>query len=193
MVSLKSVGLMVAMFVPVVLLLILGWAYLKLHEARSELLLAEREWEHTELRQAGAVRLQQQLATVRSYEKELTGWGRSRVPWHIVLGAPPPQVPTNMQWRTLQMQQRFERDPDARLLRLHRLTIGGRSLGAQADAQVEIMRTVWENTPPLPQWVERAVVTVFEDDTTPGAAPEDRVFEIDIRFKPGRFHAATRE
>ncbi len=191
LVSLRSIGLIALIIVPLTLLLMLGWAYMRYAEAQSALRLVEQDWARTEERQAEVVVLQQQLTTVQRYENDLMGWGRSRLPWHIIMGAMQEHVPETLQWRSWQMQTRFNRDSNEGLQRIYRVTLSGRSLGPQAESQVEVMRAAWEAHSPPANCVEQATVTVFEDDPTPGAAIEDRVFEIDVRFTPRNFHATA--
>lgn len=193
LVSLKSIGFIALIIVPLVLLLLLGWTYMRFTEARSELLLVEQEWEQTEHRQAAVLALQQQLQTVQNYENDLMGWGHSRIPWSEILPAIQKAVPATLQWRSWQMQKRIQRGAEAGLQRYYRVTLGGRSLGLEAESQVEVMRSAWETLAPMADWVEEAEVTVFEDDTTSGAAPEDRIFEIEVRFIPRNFNATADE
>ena len=189
MVSLKSLVWIGVLVLPLIIAVVLGIAYVRYTEARSALRLTESDWERTRRQQEEALALRQQLDALRSYDDELMGWGRSRLPWHLILGNIQPHVPPEMQWRQLQMQQRLVRHAETGLTREHRLSISGRSLGPESEAQVELMRGAWTGFPPMSNWVERSVVTVFDDDATPGARREDRMFEITVQFHPGRFHA----
>ncbi len=191
LVSLKSLGLIAGIIVPLVLLLCIGWAYMGSLEARSVLKMREQERIQAEPQQKEAVSLAKHLSKQKARYDELMGWNRSRIPWNNLLEDVRPHIPDSMQWRTLQMRTRMTVASNGVLSRESSATLIGRCKGMDAEAQVETLRRAWETEPSMTQWVAQATVTSFREDDTPGAAKEDRHFQIDVKFRPGRFHAIT--
>lgn len=191
MVSGKSLVLIGGIVVPVVLLLWVAWTYLGSAEASSALRLLEQEKERIAPQQRTATAMRRTLDAQRALRDEATGWGRSRVAWHEVLASAAERVPPTMQWRSLQVRQQLVLDAKDQPVRDFLLTLQGRCQGPGAEAQVEAMRRAWEAEPPLAGRVARATVASYREDDGPGAAKEDRLFQIDVQFNPGAFHAAA--
>ena len=192
MVSLKSLGWIAVIILPLVLLLCLGWVYMGYAEARSKLRLLEEEKERTAPQRREVRTLNQTLSGQQGIYNEVMGWHHSRVPWHEMLDVLRPHVPETMQWRSLQMRQQMSVAKDGNLLREPVVVLSGRCQGPEAEAQVEMLRRAWSEVGPLARRVEQATVTAYREDETPGAAKEDRVFQIEVKFRPGRFHAPAR-
>lgn len=189
LVSLKSMGLIAAIVVPLIAVLGLGWIYMGFLEARGALKLLEQEQEQTAQARREALALGETLRVQREILDEVLGWHRSRVPWHEVLDGILPHVPATMQWRSLQMLQETAVAKDGQLERAHAVALIGRCQGPGAEQQVEALRRAWVSEPPMGPWVEQATVAAFAEDEAPDAAREDRQFQIDVKFRPGRFHA----
>ncbi len=188
LVSLKSLGLIAGIVLPVIVLLFIGWTYMGYLEVRSVLSLREQERLRTEPLQKEALALAKELAAQKSLRDELMGWHRSRIPWNAVLDGAREQVPDSMQWRTLQMRTQLAVSSNGVLTRESTAMLIGRCKGPRADDQVEAFRMSWEILPAMTQWVARARVTSFREDDAPDAAKEDRHFQIDVAMRSGRFH-----
>ncbi|NLG36000.1 MAG: hypothetical protein GX548_11660 [Lentisphaerae bacterium] len=192
LVSLKSLAWITAIVLPVILLLCMAWVYMGYAETRSVLRLLEQEKTQSAQTRNEARALRKELAGQKAILDEVMGWHRSRVPWHEVMAGIRPHVPETMQWRSLQMRQKLEVGKDGKPVRESVVVLGGRYQGGEAEAQVEAFRLAWISEEPMATWVQRAEVISYQEDDTPGAAPEDRLFQIEISFKPGRFHAPAR-
>lgn len=188
-VSLKFLAQIAAIVAPASLLLYIGLAYLGYRDAQSGLRLLEQEKEQSIGQLVTAQRLAKALGVQQALHGEVLGWGRSRVPWHEVFDGILPNVPDTMQWRSLQMRVSMECAKDRKLRRDHLVTLVGRCQGPDAEGQVEALRRAWMEGSSLTQWVEQAEVVSFKEDDAPEAAKEDRRFQIDVKFRPGRFDA----
>ena len=191
LVSLKSLGLMAAILVPLILLLFIGWTYMGYLEVRSALKPLEQEQEKSERQKNEAMALNKLLRAQKTLCDEVMGFHDSRVTWHIVLDQMIPQVPETMQWVDLIMKLEMLADKDGKIIRNHLLMLSGRCKGPNADEQVETFRQAWISGSVMTQWVETAEVVAFREDEAPEASKEDRKFQIDVKFHPGRFHAPT--
>lgn len=191
MVSLKSLAWIAGAIIPLVLLLWIGWTYMGYLEIRSVRDMREQERIQAEPLQKQAVAQMNRLNSQKALYNELMGWHRSRIPWNILLEEACGHVPASMQWRTLQMRTQMTVASNGLLARESVASLIGRSKGMDAEEQVEAMRRTWETAPPMTQWVAQASVAAFREDETPGAAKEDRHFQIEIQFRPGRFHATA--
>ena len=191
LVSLKSLGLMAAILLPLILALFIGWTYMGYLEVRSALKPLEQEQEKSERQKNEALALIKLLRTQKALCDEVVGFHDSRVPWHVVLDNMIPLVPETMQWVDLKMRMEMQIDKDGQVLREHLLMLSGRCKGPNADEQVESFRRGWVSGSVMTQWVAKAEVAAFREDDAPEAAKEDRKFQIDIKFRPGRFHAPT--
>ena len=191
LVSLKSLGLMVAILFPLILVLFLGWTYMGYLEVRSALKPLEQEQQKSERQKNEALALIKLLRTQKALNDEVQGFHDSRVPWHEVLDNMIPLVPDTMQWVDLKMRMEMQVVKDGQILRDHVLMLNGRCKGPNADEQVETFRREWLSGSIMTQWVEKAEVVAFREDDAPDAGKEDRKFQIDVKFHPGRFHAPT--
>lgn len=189
MVSLKFLGTIAAVAVPTAMLLWIGWTYMGYLEARSRLAGLEEEQAQSKHQQQEAQSLKKKYDRQRALNDELMGWSRSRVPWNEVLDGMWAGVPDTMQWRSLKMDAKISWPKDGELVREHVFVLSGRCQGPNAEGQVSDLWRSWVSNAPMSNWIQEAKVTSFTDDKTPGAAKEDRLFQIDASCYPGRFHA----
>ena len=191
MVSLKSLGLIAAIVVPLVMVLGMGWNYMGYLEVRSALRNLEEQSTQSERQKKDVQVVSKNLAFQTKLHDEVMGWGQSRVAWGEMLGGMQGRVPDTMQWRSLQMIMQTLVMKDGQLVREHTLAVNGRCQGPGADQQVEALRHAWATEEPMAKWVARADVALFGEDDTPGASKEDRIFQIEVKCHPGEFHASA--
>ncbi len=191
LVSLKSLGLMAAILLPLILVLFIGWTYMGYLEVRSALKPLEHEQEKSERQKNEAMALIKQLRTQKALCEEVMGFHDSRVPWNVVLDTMIQPVPETMQWVDLKMRMEMQVAKDGQISRDHVLMLSGRCKGPNADQQVETFRRAWVSGSVMTQWVAKAEVVAFREDDGQDAAKDDRKFQIDVKFHPGRFHAPT--
>lgn len=188
-VSLKSLGFIAAIIGPLVVLLCLAWAYMGYLEVRSALKLLEEERLQSERPQKEAKALKKNLDIQQGLYNEVMGWSRSRLPWNEVLDEMKAPVPEAMQWRSLQMHQQLLIDKDGQLTREHVISLIGFCRGPNADVRVEALRRAWAAEAPMTQWIAQAQVTSYKEDDSPNAGKDDRLFQIEAKCHPRRFHA----
>ena len=193
LVSLKAVGMIVAIVLPLIFVLLYMAMYFQLAEARSELVMLESEWGRTGPRVQEADDLITRYDELMVYSEAVQGWNRSRLPWGAYLDALQRQVPERIQLRSMLMSQVLAREGDGPLERRHVVVITGRCQGPGADELVEAFRAAFTSTAPLEQWVKRAAIVSFGEDRTPGTAADHYLFELELEFHPGSFDAVAAE
>lgn len=189
LVRLKSIGLIAAAVAVTVLTASLAWKYLGYLEVRRALKQLEPQRVEFEQRRKETEALQQTLDIHKGYADEILGWSHSRLPWDEILAGIRKHVPDTMQWRTLQLRMQLAVGKDGHYAREHAVTLNGRHQGPNAEARVESFRRAWGTEAPMSNWTDKAVVASFTDDNTPGAAGQDRLFQIEVTFKPRSFRA----
>ncbi len=187
MVSLKSLALIFSIVIPLVILLLIAWAWMGYTERRSALQLVEGQWEEAERRVEEAQAVSRNLREVERYHTEVDGWNRSRLVLHEWLAGLQQIIPEEMQLRTLQARQRAEFVEDAGASRFFTVTLTGRCVGPDAENTVEVFRETLESESAFDSLIERVAVTGFQEDQSDGAAEHDRVFQIDVTFKARSF------
>ncbi|HAL91736.1 MAG TPA: hypothetical protein DCM68_01770 [Verrucomicrobia bacterium] len=185
----KTIGQIAVAVAVTVLTASLAWKYLGYLEVRRALQQLEPQRMEFEQRQKETDVLQQALNLHKGYLDEIMGWHHSRLPWEDILEGIRTHVPDTMQWRTLQLRMQLAVGKDGHYAREHAVTLNGRHQGANAEARVESFRRAWETEAPMSDWTDKAVVASFTDDDTPGATSQDRLFQIEVSFKPRSFRA----
>ncbi len=189
-----SVKLMVAIpsvFIPLVLLLMIALAALTYADRRRTLEALETQWQQAQRGQQAVNQILQQLNTVRAWHSDVSGWGRARGEWGLFLSRLQQEVPAEMQLRVLEMRSTPTFSPEQQMLHHYTVRLTGRCIGPDAEPRVESFSAAMTNTPVLGRLVQSAEVTSFVEDTSEGATPDDRVFQIELVMKPRSYDEAA--
>lgn len=184
MVSIKSILTMIAIFVPLILILLISYAYISYAEQRSAQELAQGIWEKTEKRKNRSVELAGELKALQASLAELQGWQRTRIDWNEALLAIQQHVPTSAQLKVMRMEEKLEIDAKFQVQRIIKATLNGRCEGPEANAKVEAFRQALSDQPPFRDAIKSIEIMGFQEDTEAGADESDRVFQIEIVFNP---------
>lgn len=184
LVSLRAIGYMTALILPLAILLLFADLYLERGEQQSRQQLLESEQQALAASLAAArTTLAEQKRLQQAYD-ELTGWQRSRAPWPTWLSWIRDSIPARIQLQSWQSRQTLRADEElASPVRQIEWTLAGRCVGSDAEAVVqELRRTLADHAA-----IETARVTAFMEDPAPNADPEDRIFELTITAQPISF------
>jgi Tfp pilus assembly protein PilN len=193
LVSPKSMAVIGSIVVPLALVLWLAWVFMGNLELKSELESMEQEKAGVMPQQKAARELKKRADAQAALYNEVMGWSRSRMEWSGLIDSIRARVPAQMQWQSLQMRQGFELDGKGNPFRACQILLSGRCAGPDADVHVEAMRRAWAVDPSASNRVTSADVTSYREDSSPTAGPDDRIFQIEVRFAPGRFDEAARK
>ena len=193
MVSVKTYILIAALVIPLVLIFVLGMAWMRYSDRANTLAVLEHQWEDAQRNQRVAAALLREVEEIQSIHQAVYGWHTSRGPWAKFLQALPDVVPAEIQLLSLQMRATPEAPPGGELIQSFRVTLTGRCVGPDADERVEMLRYALASMAPFDEWTERARVSSFAEDTGAGAGPLDRVFQIDVYFQPRSYDEVAGE
>lgn len=191
MVSLKSMLVFAAFLIPVLVLIMILHAHIKLQESLSTLAVEEARWAVVEKQQERADKLRLELRAVNSAAAEIVGWQRSRPEWHLLLDGLRGHVPPDIQLKVMNVRHTLELNEKDNLQRLIIMTLNGRCIGPDADANVQGFRQHLLDEPPFDTAASNIVVSGLVEDLEPGAREGDRSFSIDMDLKPRVFVEAS--
>ncbi len=191
LVSIRSLILIAVMIAPLVLVLLIAYTYVTYLEQQSALKLVEGRWESAQRKKTRAAELVSKLNSLNRSQEELSGWRRSRLPCAEALLGLQQQVPPTIQLKNMNLRQTLEFATPANVQRHLKLILNGRCQGPDAEAKVEEFRRALTERPPFGPLVQSALVAGFREDTEAGAGELDRVFQVEVVFKPRSFREAA--
>ncbi len=182
-ISIKFIALGFGILIPTVLIVMIGLAFFSYRENESLANLREQEWTTIDSFRKESAALNTRLRNASRQQKEIMGWNLSRLLWNEYLSVLQQLVPPEIQLRALQTRQTLSlsQGQPARMLTL---TLGGRCIGPDAEERVAAFRRALAEHAD----VRRAEVTAFREDGGARAEPWDRIFQIEIQFKPRLFN-----
>jgi len=188
MVSVRAVLIMAGIFTPLVITLLISFAYISYAEEKSAYNLAESVWKITEQRKIRAEELTRELDTLKSYAKELRGWSQTRIKWSDVLLDVQKLVPPGSQLKVLMITQALEIDPKSGIYRSVKLTLSGRCEGPDAEEKILKFDRMLKEQPSLKTAVVSRGPPTADPDTEAGSDDSDRSFQIELDFNPRYFN-----
>jgi hypothetical protein len=191
MVSLKSLLQISAGIIPLIIIILIAHAHIKLEEVRSALELEKNQWSNVEVRKEKAEKMSAELRTVTASATELNGWRRSRIDWNPLFEGLRRHVPPTIQLKVMTARHSIELDAKNQLQRVSKVILNGRCAGPDADAKVQNFRKVLGEQEPFAALARSVIVSGLVEDLEPGSREGDRVFQIEIDFQPRLFHETS--
>ncbi|MFO7871499.1 MAG: hypothetical protein R6V03_08720 [Kiritimatiellia bacterium] len=185
-VSLKSLTRIAAFAVPLLLIVIGGCVAMDIYGsgARARLLLQQKK--EAEPKQKAAIALRGKMHENQNALRELKGWEKSRIDWSCRMRALQMLVPPSIQFKSLRVSHSLRIHENKVPARLYKLEISGMARGPTAESGVKTLHSRLGSAEPFSEEVEERSLH-GRRDTSAGAGPEDRVFEITCQYKPMLF------
>jgi hypothetical protein len=187
-VSIKSLVRITVIIIPVVLFIIIALAVMNMMRYKSELNGLDAQWKDAEPKKAAAAALRTDLAANIALRSKLTGWTSSRINWQEQLKGIQKEIPAELRIQLSRLGISSGTSLDNKIpARGAALTIQGTAFGENAEQNVQNLKQALLKSPVLAGCVEQVDVTRFEASTSLGASKSDRLFQIDVKYKPRKF------
>lgn len=186
-VTLKSLLRLLSVGVPLVLLGIVGIAFLNMVRLRAEADILEKQWEGIRPQKEQAEAIRNELLTNTRVVDELEQWRNARIGWYGQLVGLMQHTPRTIQLQRLQLLYNMELLDNKTPIRKFTMRLGGRAVGGSAERSVELLRVRLEQAPPFGALSESVTVPQFEADKARGAEKTDRVFTILLVYNGAPF------
>ncbi len=190
-VSGKSLVRVAYIVAPILVVLIVAWIVVATISLGRELSDLQERWKTDEPKKEKAALLRKQLGVNKDIDKEVAGWGKSRLRWHDLLLEIQKQVPPTIQLRDLKITQNLVITNNAPA-RVFRMTLQGTAVGNDPEfnkANVQALKVRLEKIPVFYDVMEAGGVRVerFEQPSDKDAQRNNRVFEVSCALKPRKF------
>jgi Tfp pilus assembly protein PilN len=186
-VSLKSVGRIAAVVIPVVVVLLLSSAMVTLMRLKAELDELEAAWRDLGPRKEKAAALSTEFQKNRQTIQELNGWKSSHMDCHVRLANLMAAVPPTIQLTNLKLDQSLQSLDNSSVARVFSLALEGRAVGEGSEKNVEAFKQTLAERPVFTNVIGEVKVGQFGADLSKGAEKFDRVFRIECKFRPRKF------
>lgn len=185
-VNTKTIKRVSIITVPVVVVAILLLSTFQLIAIKSEVGQRERMWQTSEPRQKKAEEDSRNVAKNRDLLAELKGISNSRNEWYRQLVAIHKDVPSDIVLETMRIEHSINA-VDGKAAREFKITIGGKTFGENSEQSVMLLKKKLDTGDNYDHCIQSVEIPMFKADETPGADKNDRVFRMNILYKPRKF------
>lgn len=188
-VNLKSVIRISSISVPVILLVVVASIVVNMTTLNNELRMLEGETQAIGSKEKVAETVIKGFAVNRGMLNELEGWRKSHIDWYEQLLAMQKAVPAEIQLSALRISHEFDLIDKKIPVRAFTVALEGNTTGERAESSVQRLKRGLEDSPVLSSAVKENGVEVsrFEAATGKEAAKDDRIFQIECKYRPRRF------
>lgn len=188
-VNLKSILRIASICVPVILVVFILSAVVKMMALKSEFNMLEGQMENAVAKQEAAAKLREELATNLNVLNELEGWRNSHIDWHKQLLGLQKEVPKEIQLSALKLSQTLDLIESGVAARVFTMVLEGNAVGEDAEYNVYRLKRRLENTQLFSSIIEEDGVKVAKYASNPekGAHKTDRIFRIECLYQDRKF------
>ena len=183
-ISMKTLYRVGSIVVPLIILAVAAYVAMEMINLSNKLKGVERVWKHTEPRREQAMRVLKQGQKNDELLAEFEGWQHARIDWHTQLEAIQSAVQPSIQFLQLRLSQALGTTKRDGTARNYRVSISGKAYGTEAEKGVQMLKDSCANAPLTKPLVSQVDIIRYSADP---ANPVDRVFQIEIVYKPSRF------
>ncbi len=169
---------------PSIILLIFFMFYIHVTIIKNELNSLEIQWESIKSKKNRADKLRNQIIRNKEIYSDLEGIKKSRLEWYEQLINYMQATPDNIQFKNFSANQSLILEDKKVPARSYKATISGKAIGNNVDTSVAEFKQTLVISPTFKPFIERAEVTKYQVDDSPGASKNDRVFQINCSYIP---------
>lgn len=178
---LRSVGLSI----PVLVILFIAHIAISLAMYKTQLIRTEAQIKDKEDQLALSAEIMKQQKIYRDMLAQMNGWRSLRIDCNKQLDSLRLNVPLEVQLTSLNLSQSLTFTNNAPTAH-HLILLKGKTSGANPEANLTRFRQNIVKDPALTDLLSEVIVPegAFIEDTSEGAHPSDRLFELNCAFKP---------
>lgn len=181
----KSVARVSAVVLPALVLIGIVAALLQIMFLKWELSNLQKEWELKQPKQKQAESAKTALAENTATLDEIGGWTKSRINWSSQILAFMKNTPPDIMYTTLRINHNFS-TINNKCARSFSVAIFGKSYGTEAQDNVKVLRNNIAEGAEFGEYVQEVKASIKADESQ-GADKNDRIFDLDITYKPRMF------
>lgn len=171
---------------PALLAVIIGYAVVGVLRLRTEESDLHARWKSLEPKKQASEKLASEVAKNVAVLKALEGWPASRLKMHEQLEGILQHTPPNIQLTSLTISHDLRVGDRSTTARFHTMNIDGRSVGANAEDNIQMLVQRLKSSPPFAGAIQNVTMT-GRADTSPAASRSDRIFSIICVYAPRYF------
>lgn len=177
-----------AVALPLALVLFVAHLLISLHLGRNQLVLTEERIVDKKPQLATSADVLKQQKLYRQMLAQLAGFGAMRLDWSVQLDLLRQTVPLEVQLASLHLT-RETRLTNTVPKAVHALSLSGKTGGTQPEGNLTRFRLNLLRSPALTNTLSSVEVPegAFVEDTSPGAHPMDRLFQLNCFYLPREF------
>ena len=181
LVSVKSLGRVGSILIPLTILGLIFKLVWSAHQMNADFQTLQDDLEITKPRHSEAIELMETFAINRAVRDELAGRANSKLDWGEQIMGLMQIIPTNVQLRTMHAIELQTLINDRIPAREITLDLTGLAVNKDAESGVETFVEHLRSASPFANVVSNVVMDGRADNTV-GAAPTDRIFEINAKY-----------
>lgn len=172
--------------IPLLAVLFVAHLLITLSMNRTQLIRTEELIAAKKPQLALSVEIMKQLKTYREMLAQMEGWKSMRLDWHQQLATIQETVPLEVQITGLHLSRVLTATTNNTPVTTYALLLSGKTGGASPESNLTRFRQNMLKESLLTNDIDEVSVPegAFVEDTSPGARPMDRLFEVNCPYKP---------